>query len=143
MKKIIFIGMIGSGKTTVSKAILGENLDYKKTQSVEILGKTILDTPGEYLERAQLWGALSVTATQADIIGFIQSAVEERSVFPPGYGGSFAKEIIGIVTKIDIATEEQIKSAETKLAAAGANKIFRVSSVTGEGIDILRNYLES
>ena len=38
MKKVIFIGNIGCGKTTLSQAILGDELEYKKTQAVEVLG---------------------------------------------------------------------------------------------------------
>ena len=143
MKKIIFIGTVGAGKTTIGKAILGEDLDYKKTQSVEVLNNQILDTPGEYLERAQMRGALMITSADAEVIGLVQSAIEERNMFPACYAGGFAKDVIGIVTKIDIASEEQIKSAEAKLNSAGAFKIFRVSSVTGEGIDAVKEYLNS
>lgn len=143
MKKIIFIGTIGSGKTTISEAILGKDIEYKKTQSIEVLNNEILDTPGEYLERAQMRGALMITSADAQVIGLIQSAIEERNMFPPGYGGCFAKDVIGIVTKTDIATEKQIKSAEAKLISVGAGKVFKVSSMTREGLDELIRYLEN
>ena len=38
MKNIIFIGTIGCGKTTLSQAIKGEKISYKKTQAVEVVG---------------------------------------------------------------------------------------------------------
>lgn len=142
MKKIIFIGTIGSGKTTVSEALLGSEIKYRKTQAIEILNNEILDTPGEYLERAQMRGALMITSADAQVIGLIQSATEDRNMFPPCYGGCFAKEVIGIVTKTDIATEEQIKRAEEKLKAAGAGRLFKVSSYTREGLEELLSYLE-
>ena len=50
LKKIIFIGNIGCGKTTLSQRILGEDQIYQKTQAVELRGDSIIDTPGEYLE---------------------------------------------------------------------------------------------
>lgn len=142
MKKIIFIGTIGCGKTTLSQAILGEPLEYKKTQSVEVLGKSILDTPGEYLELGQMRGALTITASDAEVIGLVQSAIEDFNMFPPAYGGSFAKKVIGVVTKIDQATKQQVKAAEAKLKMAGAQHIFHVSSYTGKGMKELIEYLE-
>ena len=142
MKKIIFIGPVGSGKTTISEAILGQNIEYRKTQAVQVMGDNILDTPGEYLERVQMRGALMITSADAQIIGLIESATELRSMFPPGYAGSFAKTVIGIVTKTDIADEDQIAAAEARLKLAGAEKIFHVSSVTREGLEELLEYLE-
>lgn len=143
MKKIIFIGPVGSGKTTISEAILGEDIEYRKTQAVQVMGDSILDTPGEYLERVQMRGALMITSADAEIIGLIESATELRSMFPPGYAGGFAKTVIGIVTKTDIADEKQIEAAETRLKLAGVAKIFHVSSVTREGLDELLEYLEA
>lgn len=141
MRNIIFIGTIGCGKTTLSQAVKGDKIEYKKTQSVEVVGGNILDTPGEFLERAQMRGALMTTSADAEVIGLVQSATEERNMFSPCYAGSFAKEVIGIVTKIDIATEEQIKEAENKLKIAGATKVFHVSSYTKEGVKELVDYL--
>ena len=88
-------------------------------------------------------GALMITSADAEVIGLIESATEERSMFPPGYAGSFAKTVIGIITKIDIADEKQVEIAERKLKLAGVQKIFRVSSVTKEGLDELLTYLEA
>lgn len=141
MRRIVFIGTIGCGKTTLGQAIHGDELRYKKTQAVEIIGRDILDTPGEFLERADRRGALMMSTMDAEVIVFIESATETRSMFPPGYAGSFAKPVIGVVTKIDIADEEQIAKAERKLDFAGARTIFRVSSTTGEGLGELIRYL--
>lgn len=142
MKRIVFIGTIGCGKTTLGQALHGDVLRYKKTQAVEIIGRDILDTPGEFLERADRRGALMMSTMDAEVIVFLESATEERSMFPPGYAGSYAKPVIGVVTKTDLANEEQIARAEQKLRFAGAQHIFRVSSTTGEGLEELKDYLE-
>lgn len=141
MKRVVFIGTIGCGKTTLGQALHGDALHYKKTQAVEIIGRDILDTPGEFLERRDRRGALMMTTMDAEVICFIESATEERSMFPPGYAGSFAKPVIGVVTKTDIADEEQIARAEKKLDFAGARTIFKVSSTTGDGLAELMDYL--
>ena len=136
MKRVVFIGTIGCGKTTLGQALHGDELRYKKTQAVEIIGRDILDTPGEFLERRDRRGALMMTTMDAEVIVFIESATEERSMFPPGYAGSYAKPVIGVVTKIDIAAR-----AVRKLEFAGARTIFQVSSTTGEGLDALMEFL--
>ena len=141
MKRVVFIGTIGCGKTTLGQALHGDELRYKKTQAVEIIGRDILDTPGEFLERRDRRGALMMTTMDAEVVVFIESATEERSMVPPGYAGSYAKPGIGVVTKIDIANEEQIARAVKKLEFAGARTIFKVSSTTGEGLDALTEFL--
>lgn len=142
MKKVIFIGTIGCGKTTLSQAILGEALEYRKTQSVEVLGGHILDTPGEYLELGHMRGALMITSADAEVIALVQSPVEDLNMFPPCYAGSYAKDVIGIVSKTDIATEEEIREAEDKLKLAGVEKVFKCSSYTGEGVAEIVEYLK-
>lgn len=141
MKRVVFIGTVGCGKTTLGQAIHGDVIHYKKTQAVEIIGREILDLPGEFLERVDRRGALMMSTMDAEVVVFIESAIEVRAMFPPEYAGSFGKEVIGVVTKTDIATSEQIESAEKRLMLAGARKIFHVSSVTGEGVKELVEYL--
>jgi len=141
MKRVIFVGTIGCGKTTLGQALLGEDIKYKKTQSVEILGNCILDTPGEYLELVKLRGALMMTAVDANTIVLLQSAIESRSMYSPAYAGAFAKDVIGVVTKTDLATEEEIERAEQILKVAGADPIFRVSSTERTGISELMDFL--
>ncbi|NLL62705.1 MAG: EutP/PduV family microcompartment system protein [Ruminococcaceae bacterium] len=141
MKSIIFVGTVGCGKTTLSQAMLGEEIRYQKTQSVLVRGQRILDTPGEFLERLDKRGALMTTSVDADVIVLACSAIEGRNMFPPGYSGGFAKECIGVVTKVDLADEDQIKYAEEILRLAGAQRIFRTSGITGEGVKEFLDYL--
>lgn len=137
MKKVIFIGTVGCGKTTLSQRLSGAQIVYKKTQSIEIVGTGIIDTPGEYLDRAQMRGALMISSADADVICLLQSATDEKTMFPPAYAGAFAKEVIGAVTKTDAARPEQIRQAREKLHTAGAAEICEVSGFTGTGMDKL------
>lgn len=136
------IGDVGCGKTSLTQALMGKEIQYKKTQAVEVVDNIIFDTPGEYLERTQMRGALMITSADAEIIGLVQAASENRDMFPPCYAGAFAKEVIGIVTKIDEADEKRIKTAEEWLRMAGAHKVFKTSSLRGDGIRELADYLE-
>ena len=49
MKKIILIGNVACGKTTICQYLNHMEIKYKKTQALEVYNTTI-DTPGEYLE---------------------------------------------------------------------------------------------
>ena len=49
MKKIILMGRSEAGKTTLTQALKGEKITYKKTQYINHYD-VIIDTPGEYLQ---------------------------------------------------------------------------------------------
>ena len=140
-KRIILIGRSAAGKTTLCQRINHEDLAYHKTQTVQVINQTMIDTPGEYLERRYFRGALMVTATDADVIVFVQDATEDGTMFPPAYNSQFAKPAVGVVTKCDIATPEQVERAKKYLRMAGADRMFVTSSVSGEGVDDLLKFL--
>jgi len=141
-KRPILIGKTSAGKTTLCQCINHEALKYHKTQSIQLVNDRMIDTPGEYLERRSFWGALLVTAADADVIMLVQDATEDTSMFPPGYAGQFPKPVVGVITKRDIATDKQIEDARKYLEIAGTKNIFPVSSMTGEGVADLVGYLD-
>ena len=140
-KRIMLIGRSTAGKTTLCQRIFNEDIRYHKTQTVTVEHEVMIDTPGEYLERRGFRGALMVTSTEADIILLLQDATENGTMYPGQFSTMFAKPCLGVVTKIDIANEEQIARAVKKLEFAGARTIFKVSSTTGEGLDALTEFL--
>ncbi len=101
MKKIMLIGKTGSGKTTLTQMLNGEVVGYKKTQSMEF-SSNIIDTPGEYIEIKGYYRALIVTATECDLIGFVQDATESETLFPPNFAAVLNKPALGIITKTDL-----------------------------------------
>lgn len=133
--RIILIGSVFSGKTTLSQRITNREIIDHKTQTLNLIDGFIFDTPGEYLEMLHYRGALTVSSADADIIVFVQNPIEEDSAFPPAYAALFCKPVVGVITKSDLANKTQIKRAKKQLEMAGAQKIFVVSSITGEGID--------
>ncbi|MEW8957244.1 EutP/PduV family microcompartment system protein [Clostridium sp.] len=142
MKKLILIGRTESGKTTLCQKLHDIDIEYKKTQAIEGYENAI-DTPGEYIENRFYYKALIVTAADADVIGLVQDATDDRSYFPPGFGASFSKPIIGILTKIDLIEDEDIlKEREQYLIAAGAEKIFRVAPKENIGTQELEKFLK-
>ena len=141
MKKIILVGHVACGKTTLCQRLNDMEMKYKKTQALEVIHKTI-DTPGEYVERRSLFHALVVTSVEADQVLFVQDASQERFMFAPGQSAAFPIPVAGVVSKADVATPQQVKNAVELLELTGASPIFVVSAYTGEGIEELKEFLE-
>ena len=140
MKKLILIGRVAAGKTTLKQELLGEEIKYDKTQYVNYLD-TIIDTPGEYTERRETSGALSLYAYEADVVGLVLSANEPYSIFSPCLTSMVNREAIGIITGID-KPDANVERVRNWLKLAGCKTIFPVSSITGEGIAELAAYLK-
>lgn len=141
MRKIIFMGRSECGKTTLTQALRGEHIHYHKTQDIHHYDQ-IIDTPGEYAESKQLGKALALYSYEADMVGLLLSATEQYSIYSPGITASTNREVIGIVTKIDLS-EGDPDQAERWLRLTGCKRIFRVSAKTGTGLKELLAYINS
>lgn len=140
-KKIMLIGSSTCGKTTLCQRLNGLKIEYHKTQTISVINNTI-DTPGEYVDNRHLTRGLVVTAADSDLVLFLQDATAERFSFSPGQSAYFSIPVIGVVSKTDIATKEQISDAVELLELAGCETIFLTSAVTGEGTQELLKFLE-
>ena len=140
MKRLILIGRVAAGKTTLTQALLGEDIHYAKTQSIRYLD-TVIDTPGEYTELRQTSGALALYAYEADVVGLVLSANEPYSIFSPCLTSMVNREVVGIVTGID-KPDANVERVSRWLTLAGCKKIFAVSAITGEGVKELVDFLK-
>lgn len=141
MKKLMMIGKVACGKTTLTQYLNDEKIKYKKTQALEVSGN-IIDTPGEYVERRQFYQALAVTGLQADVILLLQDPTDMTFQLPPGLQAMFQKPMIGVITKADLIKDEAMEMrARKSLELAGARPVFKICSYTGEGISELMAYL--
>ena len=132
------MGRSGVGKTTLKQALRKEKIEYKKTQYID-WNDWIIDTPGEYVENRNLSSALGLYAYEADVVGLLLSADDWFSVYSPNMVGLVNRDVVGIVTKTDLAPPNQ---AENWLRLAGCEKIFKVNSISGEGVGELIEYLK-
>ena len=139
MKKIILMGRVSAGKTTLMQALRGEVIAYHKTQSIEHTD-VIIDTPGEYAENAVLGRALALYTYEADVVGLLLSATEPYSLYPPCVTSCCNRPVIGIVTHTDIDDGDPAR-AERWLRLAGCKTVYHVNSLTGEGISQILDYL--
>lgn len=139
MRKIILMGRSECGKTTLRQALNGESIHYHKTQYINHQ-QVVIDTPGEYAENQSLGRALALYSYEADVVGLLLSALEEYSLYPPCVTAGSTRPVIGIVTQIDRPGARPDR-AESWLRLAGCTRVFHVSSVTGEGVDKILDYL--
>ena len=139
MKKMMLIGSTSSGKTTLTQALYGHELVYRKTQAMEY-SQYMLDTPGEFIENRHFYSALMTSSVDYDVIGLVHDCTRKNNHYPPCFTGMFNRPAIGIITKIDSDGCDVAYSREI-LKAAGAHTLFEISSVTGEGLAELKAYL--
>lgn len=141
VRRIILMGRSGSGKTTLLQALHNQKIEYQKTQEV-IMTDDSIDTPGEYIDQSSLWRACINVACDADIVVLVHDATKEMTRLPSMFSLTFAKPVIGVITKTD-AKDADIESARDFLTMAGARHIVETSSYTGEGIEELRDLIEN
>lgn len=134
------MGRSEAGKTTLTQALKGEKVHYHKTQYVNNYD-VIIDTPGEYAQTAHLGRALALYTYEADVVGLLLSSTEPYSLYPPCITSQCNRDVIGIVTKMDLK-DGNAERAERWLRLAGCKTIFHVDSVTGEGVSDILEYLK-
>jgi len=140
VKRILLVGSVGCGKTTLLQRLHGEDFAYSKTETI-YTDRAIVDTPGEYLEMPWFKHALRLASFETELVVFLASATVEEAKFPPGFTTFFMPPSIGVVTKTDIAGPAQVRTAASHLRLAGTSEIFEVSALTGDGIPALADRL--
>ena len=139
MKKIVLMGRSECGKTTLTQALKGEKIHYRKTQYINHFD-VVIDTPGEYAQTHHLGYALALYSYEADVVGLLLAANEPYSLFPPNITCMVNRDVIGIVTKID-APDARPERAARWLRLSGCRRIFYVNSRTNEGVGEILEYL--
>ncbi|MFC5448493.1 EutP/PduV family microcompartment system protein [Paenibacillus aestuarii] len=140
MKKVMIIGSVGAGKSTLIKALFGEKPSAVKTQSL-VYRDWVIDTPGEYTENPLFYRSLMATSHEAVAVVLVHDATRQRNYFPPGFAGGFPVPALGVITKID-HPQADVKRAETLLRQAlPAGELFYTSAASDLGMDELRQRL--
>lgn len=143
MGKILLIGGIGAGKTTLKQKLSNEEVTYHKTQMLDF-SNVFVDCPGEYLEIPRYYHVLIDTSHRVSEIWALQDPTKSRAIYPPNFTKTFRKPVIGIITKIDLP-QADLERSMTYLDKAGIkqDKIYQISAMTGAGIDGLKARMEA
>ncbi len=142
MGKILLIGGIGAGKTSLKQMLMNEHVSYRKTQVLDF-SQLFIDCPGEYLEIPRFYHVLIDASHQVSEIWALQDATKQRTFYPPKFAKVFNKPIIGIITKVDLA-QANVEQASSYLTYAGIEDPFYPTSIMdGKGYEPLRMRLEA
>jgi ethanolamine utilization protein EutP len=141
-RKVMIIGAIGAGKSSLALALFGDPGQAAKTQALEFRD-WIIDTPGEYSENPFHYRSLMVTAMEAGLLMMVQDATRDRNYFPPGFSSGFPIPAIGVITKCDHPAANVPLAKELLRQSLIEGEIFVTSAATGEGIAELKAKLES
>ncbi len=141
MKKIIFMGKSGAGKTSIIEALRGQKITYHKTQYI-YYDEDFIDTPGEYTQGRELGAALAVYSYEADVVGLVICAEDDYCIFPPACAPVANRPVVGIVTQCDGKTQDQLDISKHRLLLCGCERVFFTSAKTGLGVQELLDYLK-
>ncbi|RJS60646.1 EutP/PduV family microcompartment system protein [Bacillus sp. PK3_68] len=136
--RIMLIGSIGAGKSTLTNALLNKPVKAVKTQAL-VYHDWVVDTPGEYTENPLFYKNIMATALEVTHVFYIQDATGDKMVFPPGFSSGIPKLPVGVITKADHPAAN-IESTIQKLKQAIAEgPIIVTSALSGKNIDVLRD----
>ncbi|MDR1051460.1 MAG: EutP/PduV family microcompartment system protein [Deltaproteobacteria bacterium] len=137
---LMVIGPVASGKSTLLAALgLGPG-GIKKTEALTYNGGMSIDTPGEMLAIPRFYNALILNSGRASVVLLLMDG-RKPMWLPAKICLALRARVAGVVTKTDVAEPGGLGRAETALTAAGVDKIFKISSVTGQGLEELREWL--
>lgn len=141
MNKVMIIGAIGAGKSTLTKALLNQNLQAVKTQALHY-EEWIVDTPGEYLENPLFYKNIIATSLEVTHLIYLQDATRQQSNFPPFFGTGMTKLPIGVVTKSDLPDANINQAVYWLKQVIGQAPIVITSSIKGIGIEHIRQLVQ-
>lgn len=134
--RILLIGGVGAGKTTLKQCLMHETPVYRKTQMLDFKG-LFIDCPGEYLQMPTYYRVLIDASHRVAEVWALQDASCKRTLFPPNFVKVFNKPVVGIITKID-RPDAAPAAAEKFLRQAGiATPVIPVSAREGLGVEPL------
>lgn len=140
MNRVMVIGAVSAGKSTLIKALLQDQQPAAKTQALEFLD-WMIDTPGEYSENPLYYRSIMATSFEAGLLMMVQDATRQRNYFPPGFAAGFPIRAIGVVTKADHPEANLNAAVEFLRQSLPEGRIWITSSVRDEGIAELRSWL--
>ena len=85
------------------------------------------------MENPNYYRGIILHAYDADVVIFMIPAGDETTIFPPNFGNSLNREVIGVVSNVE--------APRRNLKLAGATNIFEISVHDEESLKQLCNYI--
>lgn len=135
--RVMLMGPIGAGKTSLTNALLETKNSAIKTQALSYRD-WIVDTPGEYMENPYYYKTIMATALEVTHLIFLFDATRSKITFPPGFSQGFTKLPIGVITKADHPKADIARAIRILRVALPTGPIVITSSVTGQGLEHIK-----
>lgn len=139
---LMIIGPVAAGKSSLLAALEMGPEAIRKTESLIYNGAKSIDTPGEMLAIPKLYNALILNSVRAKVVLMVMDGARPVQL-PPRIALALKAPVAGIVSKLDLADEDSVEKAAKSLITAGARKIFKLSALTGQGLQELKDWLEA
>ena len=150
-KPLMLIGPVGAGKSTLIKALglddaktdeePGGNDKAKKTEAITYFNQAI-DTPGEMITIPHFYHALILNSVRSRLVLFLMDG-QKPTQLPSRLALAMKAPVVGIISKIDRTDEDRLRKARAALTGAGVKEIIEISSLTGEGLEKLRQLISA
>ncbi len=136
--KILCLGVVGAGKTSLIQRLTQDRIWEEKTGCV-IYGDW-MDTPGEMFENQGFFRRLLQLTNQVELVLWVVDATKPMLGNHLEYRRLIQTEVIGIATKID-TEEADLLRVSKRMQELGIWRWFPISNHTGEGLEALREEL--
>jgi ethanolamine utilization protein EutP len=138
----MIIGPVASGKSTLLAALGKGPKEIRKTESLTYHQARSIDTPGEMMAIPRLYNALILNSTRASMVLMVMDGIRPLWL-PARIAMALKAPVVGVITKMDQADEASADRAARSLTVAGVGRIFKVSVLTGQGMEELAAHLEA
>ena len=144
MKKYVFVGSVGVGKTSLFNALMGDYELARKTQAVDYNLMGGIDTPGEFFSHPHLYKAMISTTTEAEIIIYVHSAEYQSCRLPRGIFDIYNnKTIVTVITKVDLPNVD-LPTVRKVLVECGLNEPFpEINTQDPKDVQMVADYLKN
>lgn len=135
------IGPSHSGKTTLVNALNDYDGPLRRTPDL-IYGKKTIDVPGSYLENPWMYKHVIAAAQDASHILLLVDQSKGNAIpYSPGFAKVFNCPVLGVLTKCDLAPENEAACLQQLEQTGVKEPYYRISVPQGIGIDALKKEL--
>lgn len=144
MKRVVFVGEVGAGKTTLFNALQGDFELARKTQAIEFNEQGSVDTPGEYFTHPRLWHALINTLADCDVLVYVHGANNPQCRIPAGLLDIYPHmRRLAVISKAT-AVDADVPAIRELLASRGfEDPILAINSLNPDDILTVKQFLAS
>lgn len=142
MKRIVFVGDVGAGKTTLFNALQGDFDLARKTQAIEFNDEGSVDTPGEYFSHPRLYHALINTLADCDVLVYVHAANNPECRIPAGLLDIYPRmRRFAVISKAD-ALDADVPAVRELLSTRGFEEpLLAINSLDPDDVLKVKQFL--